>query len=304
MLKSYSSTQRVKIVVFIFAVLLGVGILFLLLNIIENVKKEERNKIMLWAGAIQKKIELVEYTNKLFEKLKEDERTKVEIWSGAMRQIMDEENSDNLTFLLKIISTNKNIPIMTNTKGKIVSHVNLDIPPIPESFITDSLYADFAFYEPIAVTYNNEILNYLYYQDSKLFTELQLVMNNMVRNFISEVVLNSASVPVVITDSLRREIIAFGNIDSTLLSDSVMLRTVLSKMESVNTPIRLHWFENETFYIFYEDSFLLNMLKYYPAAFMLIVILFLIIVYMAFRASRKYEQNQLWVGMSKRRHIN
>ena len=52
-------------------------------------------------------------------------------------------------------------------------------------------------------------------------------------------------------------------------------------------------------YIFYKDSTLLTELKYFPFIQIVIIVLFLIVAYVAFFASQRNTQNQLWVGMAK-----
>ena len=51
--------------------------------------------------------------------------------------------------------------------------------------------------------------------------------------------------------------------------------------------------------IYYNDSIILTMLIYYPYVQLGIIILFILVSYLAFSSSRKAEQNQVWVGMSK-----
>ena len=52
-------------------------------------------------------------------------------------------------------------------------------------------------------------------------------------------------------------------------------------------------------YIYYKDSILLTQLLYYPYIQLSIILIFILIAYYAFDSSRKSEQNQVWVGMSK-----
>jgi hypothetical protein len=54
-----------------------------------------------------------------------------------------------------------------------------------------------------------------------------------------------------------------------------------------------------TRYIFYQDSFLLIQLKYYPFVQLTVIGLFLLIGYLLFSYARRSEQNQVWVGMAK-----
>ena len=54
--------------------------------------------------------------------------------------------------------------------------------------------------------YQHNKKNYLYYKDSKLFSELKIVLDDLIKSFISEVVINSASVPVLYTDQKQEQI--------------------------------------------------------------------------------------------------
>jgi len=70
-------------------------------------------------------------------------------------------------------------------------------------------------------------------------------------------------------------------------------------MESQNTPLLVDLGEGTKNYIFYEQSPLLTQLKYYPYIQFGVIGLFLMIAYVLFSTSRKAEQDQVWVGMSK-----
>ena len=65
-----------------------------------------------------------------------------------------------------------------------------------------------------------------------------------------------------------------------------------------NSPIELDMdFHKE--YIYYGNSQLLNILRYYPLFQLLIVLIFGLAAYLFFDASRKSEQNRVWVGLAK-----
>lgn len=51
--------------------------------------------------------------------------------------------------------------------------------------------------------------------------------------------------------------------------------------------------------IYYGNSPLINKLKYYPTALILIILLFFIALYLFYRTSKSSEQNKLWAGMAK-----
>ncbi len=64
-------------------------------------------------------------------------------------------------------------------------------------------------------------------------------------------------------------------------------------------PIMIELSPTEKQYLYYSKSILLSQLLYYPYIQLGVVVLFILIAYFAFRTSRKFEQNQVWVGMSK-----
>ncbi|HWY33439.1 MAG TPA: HAMP domain-containing sensor histidine kinase, partial [Nitrosopumilaceae archaeon] len=127
----------------------------------------------------------------------------------------------------------------------------------------------------------------------------KLVFDSLIKSFISEVAINSASVPVIYTDSTQKTILAVGNIDSNILSSPIDLEKRILEMGTQNTPIEVDLGNTGKNYIFYEESLLLTQLKYYPYVQFSIIGIFLLIAYTLFSTSRKAEQNQVWVGMSK-----
>lgn len=267
--------------------------------LVSKIAKEERRKVKLWADAVQKKANLVKYTNELFNKIKTEERKKVELWAEATKQL-----SKDLTdygFVLKVVSDNTTVPvILANEKGIPITSRNLD--PAKEkdpAYLKEQMELMSALQEPIEITIYKGQKNYLYYQDSRLFSELKTVLDDLVRSFISEVAVNSASVPVIYTDSTKLNVIATGNIDSLKLKDTTFLKESIATMASQNHPIEVEFGNGNKSYIFYQESMLLTQLKYYPYVMFGIIGLFLLIAYILFSTARKVEQNQVWVGMAK-----
>ncbi len=65
-----------------------------------------------------------------------------------------------------------------------------------------------------------------------------------------------------------------------------------------NAPIELDMdFHKE--YIYYGNSQLLNILRYYPIFQLIVVLIFGLAAYLLFDSSRKSEQNRVWVGLAK-----
>ncbi len=65
-----------------------------------------------------------------------------------------------------------------------------------------------------------------------------------------------------------------------------------------NTPIELDFGLHKE-YVFYGNSRLLNLLRYYPLFQLVVVLIFGLAAYLFFDASRRGEQNRVWVGLAK-----
>jgi signal transduction histidine kinase len=116
--------------------------------------------------------------------------------------------------------------------------------------------------------------------------------------FLSTIIANNNTVPVILTDEAGN-IIAARNFNNERTSDKEYLNKVLKKINEKNSPILINLEDGHYNLIYYKDSIILNMLIYYPYVQLGIIILFILVSYLAFSSSRKAEQNQVWVGLSK-----
>lgn len=295
----YIQKRKWKWLLLVFAFVIVVISLWYTNILVRKIAKDERQKVTTWVEAVQKKATLVRYTERFFEKLKTEERKRVQLWAEATKRLIEADNTEDLTFYSEIISDNTNIPVvLTNDKGNITATKNVDFNPDSIKTLSGSLKQEYSEYPPIIVNYGSK-KSYLYYKDSKLFTGLRNVLDDLIKSFISEVVVNTASVPVIITDSSKSKMIAFGNIDSIKINDRNYANEMLSVMQTQNNPIVVELYGIGKSYVFYKDSFLLTQLKYYPFVQFIIIGLFLFVAYLLFSTSRNAEQNQVWVGMAK-----
>lgn len=109
---------------------------------------------------------------------------------------------------------------------------------------------------------------------------------------------NNTSIPLILTDE-KGKIRENKNIDSIIASDSVKLKLFLNKIKSQNAPIKVQFAKNNYHLLYYGDSPILNKLKYYPIALLLVAFLFGGVVYNFYRATKMATQNKLWAGMAK-----
>ena len=116
--------------------------------------------------------------------------------------------------------------------------------------------------------------------------------------FLSTIIENNNTVPVILTDE-SDSIISVRNFDAHKSGDYRYIKEQLEKIKERNKPIVNNLEKGHYNLIYYKDSIILTMLIYYPYIQLGIIIFFILVSYLAFRSSRKAEQNQVWVGMSK-----
>jgi K+-sensing histidine kinase KdpD len=117
-------------------------------------------------------------------------------------------------------------------------------------------------------------------------------------DFPYSIVDNNNTVPVILTDE-SENIISARNFNADKLNDSAYMMNSLKRIRERNKPIMINLENGHYNLIYYKDSIILTMLRYYPYTQLGIIIFFIFVSYLAFRSSRKAEQNQVWVGMSK-----
>ena len=106
------------------------------------------------------------------------------------------------------------------------------------------------------------------------------------------------SIPVIVTLE-DGSVIAYRNIDSLLAEDKIYILEEIEDMKQANEPIVAGLYEDQKIIIYYQNSILFTKLKLYPYAQLMIITIFLLVSYYAFSYSKRSEQNQVWVGMSK-----
>lgn len=295
----YSSKSNLKLILLLLGSFIGIATVLYTSHIANKMAAEEQYKARLWAEAIERKARLVRYTKDLFAKLAEDERKKVSIYAKSTEFVLTIENNDLLTFFNDIITSNDDIPaILVDGEGNIIGSRNIEIPASKKfSDLPAAMRREFSVYPPIVVNYKIS-RNYIYYKDSNLFAKLKLTLNDLVETFITEVVVNTASAPVILTDE-KMKVLAFGNIDSAKMKSTQQVVRTLHSMQNSHDPVVADLGEGVLRYIYYDDSTTLRQLRIFPYVQLAIFAAFLLIAYLAFSNARKAEQNLVWVGMAK-----
>lgn len=297
----YSNKRGWKIFLSIIAIVIVISTWWYTNRLLTKLAKEEKEKVEIWSNAITRKAGLVNYTKKLFETLQNQEKRYVEQWASALRHLVNAGENENISFYSEFVSQNTSIPvILVDQSGFITAKNNLSSDFDTVTFITPEKLKSFTSFPPIEVPYIQNQIIYIYYQNSNLFIRLKTTLDDLVEAFLNEVVENSISIPVVITDSLRQKIIASSETANIKTNISKLeLHSILDDYELQHPVIEVDIPNLGKNYIFYKDSKLMMQMKYFPFVQFAVMALFLIVAYALFSLSRRTEQNLVWIGLAK-----
>tara|TARA_B100000401_G_scaffold8528_1_gene5561 strand:- start:372 stop:1535 length:1164 start_codon:yes stop_codon:yes gene_type:complete len=124
-----------------------------------------------------------------------------------------------------------------------------------------------------------------------------------IKNILAtRIIQENTTIPIILTNK-DGNIIGTRNITNKITENTHKINKRLEKMKSEHKPIEIQVNLNGeailTQYLYYEDSYLLKQIRFYPIMQLLVIFLFILVSYIAFSKSRKSEQNQVWAGMAK-----
>ncbi len=134
----------------------------------------------------------------------------------------------------------------------------------------------------------------------ELWAEAQKNLKNVDVNTDIELplkIIQNASIPIILIEN--DTIISTKNIADDIIVNKSKSLKLLSKLKNQNNPIIIEYVPGKFQYLYYGDSDLLNKLKYYPIALVLIIVLFGAMVYNFYKSTKMASQNKLWAGMAK-----
>lgn len=116
-----------------------------------------------------------------------------------------------------------------------------------------------------------------------------------------KIISTNTTIPLILTvvKGGRESFKSSTNIPDEIARDTLRMMGMVEDFKKENQPIKLEVSDNEVQYLYYGNSSLLNQLKYYPIALLLIIVLFGTVVYIFIKANRMAAQNRLWAGMAK-----
>ncbi len=290
----YSKKQQWKWVLVLLALLLVIFTLGYTQVIVDRIKEDEKRKVEIWAQTITRNASTTQYIDSLLNVLRSEEEAKGIMIGKALSAISNGDPLLDYTFPTEYLKQNNTIPILLYDKNnRFQQGRNLPKGKEKDAAYADSLREEIVKkYKPILIP---ELSMRLYFDDSPLYKEVARRLNEINQSFISDEVVASTSVPIIVVDERTQKVIQSARIEEKdLLNEPRMLA-----MKSENPPIRVTRPDGVPISIYYEDSLVLQQIRYFPVGQLVLVAVFLIISYVIFSTYRKAEQNQVWVGMAK-----
>jgi hypothetical protein len=132
------------------------------------------------------------------------------------------------------------------------------------------------------------------------FAETELVKSDTNTNLdLTLQILSSNNTTPMLVINKDGSLGTYNNIDEEKVKDSAYVNKMIQQFKKENTPIEIQY-QNEVYQtLYYGNSPLLNKLKYYPLALLLIIFLFAAVVFFFYRSTKNATQNKLWSGMAK-----
>lgn len=269
-------------------------------RLVKSIAEQETRQVKMWAAAMEQQAMMMKSTEEFFNKVSEQEQLRVELLANAYRHVIDISSDENTAIYLEIFRNNISIPlVITDEKGNILNKANL--PPDQEDKTTfdEEMKRYYSKFPPIKIDPGYGFVQWFYYNESLIYTELKAVLEGMIDHFMEEITLNSVGAPVIITDETQTKILNYGNLDTLLMQDTNYVKKQLEIMRNENDPLQIEFMNTGNATIFYRTSDLVQQMRYYPMIQLFVFALFLIIAYMLFSYARRSEQNQVWAGMAK-----
>ncbi len=108
---------------------------------------------------------------------------------------------------------------------------------------------------------------------------------------------NNTSTPMILVN--KNGSFSVKNIVNDKVKDSVFIQKKIEQFKKENTPVIMSHKGDHIATLYYGNSEVLNKLKYYPLALLLIICLFGAVIFFFFKTNKASEQSKLWAGMAK-----
>ena len=297
----YTNKKRWKWALAAIALLVIAASLWYTNRLVKSIAEQETKQVKMWAAAMEQQAVMMNSTEEFFNKVSEQEQLRVDLLANAYRRVIDISTNENTAIYLDIIRNNISIPLVITDSNKENIVFSSNLPPEQEGKKTfdSEMKHYYSKFPPIKIDPGYGSVQWLFYNESLIYTELKAVLEGMISHFMEEITLNSVGAPVIITDESQTKILSFGNLDTLMMKDSSYVAKQLAIMRDENEPLQIEFMNTGKAIVFYRTSDLVEQMRYYPIIQLFVFALFLVVAYLLFSYARRSEQNQVWAGMAK-----
>lgn len=289
--------KNAKWIILSITLLLAGFALFEIYKLSEQIRKSEEEKVRLWANAISQKTQLMDYSEEFFAHVALDERRKMEMYTNILRSFDHAGGGSDADFSLDyvryIVDSCETAIVITNSDSVITAPSEL-----AGRKFDASLQEEFSHNAPFHYRIWGMPMT-LYYKESKVYTELRMVLDGINQSFLDEITNNSVFVPVLVVDSLQGEVLGSGNIPLSEFDTPEKLAEKLCEMGEENEPVELRLANSSRVYLYYENTPMLKWLSWVPLLYVFVFLVLVVVTYYLIQTARSMEQNRIWVGMAK-----
>ena len=125
-------------------------------------------------------------------------------------------------------------------------------------------------------------------------------LNQPIEPLTFKVLTSKNSIPMIVVDNKNRLLFS-NNIDQKKIKkDSISyINKLIDDFSLINEPIEIKFENNFYQKLYYGNSKLVTQLKLYPVAFLIIISILILLIFMYYRSSQIALENKLWSAMAK-----
>ena len=125
-------------------------------------------------------------------------------------------------------------------------------------------------------------------------------LNQPIEPLTFKVLTSKNSIPMIVVDKKNRLLFS-NNIDQKKIKkDSISyINKLIGDFSLINEPIEIKFENNFYQKLYYGNSKLVTQLKLYPVAFLIIISILILLIFMYYRSSQIALENKLWSAMAK-----
>lgn len=125
-------------------------------------------------------------------------------------------------------------------------------------------------------------------------------LDSNVQDLLLAIISENKEIPIIVTNENKiptKE--ETRNLPLKIQNNKQALFLKMKAMENVYEPIKIKISNSQTQYVFYDNSALLNNLRYYPLALGVLILAYLLFSFWFLRTIKKTDEGFLWAGLAK-----